>query len=363
MKRLQAYWLAVAASVLAILISPCNLIGLPVGIWALVVLSQREVRAAFAASAVRPSERRFAKSRLHKLVIAVVVALLARIDRPNLLCRSLRRPRRLGLAGTAQRQPFSCLENDKDVRARDLIVYRFEGHNNVGRVVRNEGADLVVNRNGEPNAKVAREDVIGKVICVYWRASAATTEEPAKSTISVPETPSQGRPGAAPTAASPEKKTVPKTSAAAGGSKDEPLRTAQNERIQALQRAFDVVDAQYRNATATPEERMAALDAVLEAQLDAAKTKAERIASSRKTTAQSTRVRKDHAGSMPGRNVFRRRGTQGQGRVLGGRDPPSEGKGRRCGQSFARREPGSRRKHTEAARRADRRGRESARDS
>ena len=47
MQRLQAYWLAVAASILAVIISPSNLIGLPIGIWALVVLSQPEVRAAF----------------------------------------------------------------------------------------------------------------------------------------------------------------------------------------------------------------------------------------------------------------------------------------------------------------------------
>ncbi|MGD0899680.1 MAG: serine/threonine-protein kinase, partial [Thermoguttaceae bacterium] len=48
MKRLQAYGLAIAAGILAIIISPANLIGLPIGIWALVVLSQRDVRAAFA---------------------------------------------------------------------------------------------------------------------------------------------------------------------------------------------------------------------------------------------------------------------------------------------------------------------------
>jgi predicted Ser/Thr protein kinase len=47
MKRLQAYGLAVAASVLAMVVSPCNLVGLPIGIWALVVLGQREVRAGF----------------------------------------------------------------------------------------------------------------------------------------------------------------------------------------------------------------------------------------------------------------------------------------------------------------------------
>ena len=47
MKRLQAYGLAVAGSILAILVTPGNLIGLPIGIWALVVLSQRQVREAF----------------------------------------------------------------------------------------------------------------------------------------------------------------------------------------------------------------------------------------------------------------------------------------------------------------------------
>ena len=46
MKRLRAYGLAVTASILAI-VSPACLIGLPIGIWALVVLSQGEVRAAF----------------------------------------------------------------------------------------------------------------------------------------------------------------------------------------------------------------------------------------------------------------------------------------------------------------------------
>jgi len=41
---------AIAASVLAIIITPGNLIGLPLGIWALVVLNRREVRNAFAAN-------------------------------------------------------------------------------------------------------------------------------------------------------------------------------------------------------------------------------------------------------------------------------------------------------------------------
>ena len=56
----------------------------------------------------------------------------------------------------------------------DLVVYRFSGQTNLGRVVRSDRADLTINRNGEPNANVARGDnVIGKVICVYWRSWAA----------------------------------------------------------------------------------------------------------------------------------------------------------------------------------------------
>lgn len=47
MRRLEAYSAAVIGSILAILITPGNIIGLPVGIWSLVVLSRREVRQAF----------------------------------------------------------------------------------------------------------------------------------------------------------------------------------------------------------------------------------------------------------------------------------------------------------------------------
>jgi hypothetical protein len=47
MMRLEAFGLANAASILAILVSPTNLIGLGIGIWALVVLSRAEVRTAF----------------------------------------------------------------------------------------------------------------------------------------------------------------------------------------------------------------------------------------------------------------------------------------------------------------------------
>ena len=49
MRKLENYGLAMATSILAMIpcISPCCLIGLPVGIWAVVVLSKPEVKSAF----------------------------------------------------------------------------------------------------------------------------------------------------------------------------------------------------------------------------------------------------------------------------------------------------------------------------
>jgi hypothetical protein len=49
MKKLQSYGFAMAAAILAMIpcISPCCLIGLPFGIWALVVLMDPQVKAAF----------------------------------------------------------------------------------------------------------------------------------------------------------------------------------------------------------------------------------------------------------------------------------------------------------------------------
>ena len=49
MKKLEGYGFAMAASILAMIpcISPCCLVGLPIGIWALVVLSKPEIKRAF----------------------------------------------------------------------------------------------------------------------------------------------------------------------------------------------------------------------------------------------------------------------------------------------------------------------------
>lgn len=49
MKQLQKWTLAVTASILAMIpcLGPCCLIGIPIGIWALVVLFKPEVKSAF----------------------------------------------------------------------------------------------------------------------------------------------------------------------------------------------------------------------------------------------------------------------------------------------------------------------------
>ena len=47
MRRLEAYGITITGSILAMVVSPGSLVGFPIGIWALVVLSRKEVRAAF----------------------------------------------------------------------------------------------------------------------------------------------------------------------------------------------------------------------------------------------------------------------------------------------------------------------------
>ena len=49
MRKLESYGLAVAVSIIAMIpcISPCCLLGLPIGIWSLVVITKPEVKAAF----------------------------------------------------------------------------------------------------------------------------------------------------------------------------------------------------------------------------------------------------------------------------------------------------------------------------
>ena len=57
MKRLAGYGLAIAASILALIVSPSNLIGLAIGIWSLVILSRPAIGKAFEQTARTKSPR------------------------------------------------------------------------------------------------------------------------------------------------------------------------------------------------------------------------------------------------------------------------------------------------------------------
>ena len=57
MKRLKGYPLAIIASILAMIVFPGNVIGLPIGIWSLIVLSRPDVRAAFGRPLRSPTAR------------------------------------------------------------------------------------------------------------------------------------------------------------------------------------------------------------------------------------------------------------------------------------------------------------------
>ena len=77
MKQLEGYELAIAAGVLAELISPSNVIGLAIGIWSLVVLSRADVRAAFTRRRQERVPPQPATPRERKLGVAALVLSVA----------------------------------------------------------------------------------------------------------------------------------------------------------------------------------------------------------------------------------------------------------------------------------------------
>lgn len=74
MRELRCWPLAVAAAILAMIIGPGSIIGLAVGIWALVVLMQADVRAAFAGRTRDPIYRNDDKTRQVRAVLLTIAA-------------------------------------------------------------------------------------------------------------------------------------------------------------------------------------------------------------------------------------------------------------------------------------------------
>ncbi|HRZ36309.1 MAG TPA: serine/threonine-protein kinase, partial [Candidatus Paceibacterota bacterium] len=84
MQRLEAYRLAMIGSLLAIFVAPGNIIGLPVGIWSLAVLSRREVREAFGqARRLPPESPRPKRGSLACMTVAVMALLVWYSDWPS----------------------------------------------------------------------------------------------------------------------------------------------------------------------------------------------------------------------------------------------------------------------------------------
>ncbi|MGH7193702.1 MAG: serine/threonine-protein kinase, partial [Candidatus Saccharimonadales bacterium] len=78
MMRCRAYPLAITGSILAMLVAPGNVIGLPIGIWALVVLLRRDVKAAFTGARLeRRHVRRAAGQSRRRLNLLPIVKALA----------------------------------------------------------------------------------------------------------------------------------------------------------------------------------------------------------------------------------------------------------------------------------------------
>jgi serine/threonine protein kinase len=73
MMQLEQRGAAIAASVMAIMASPGNIIGLPIGIWALIVLNCREVREAFARN--EPSQPSASTTRKQPPYVVLMIAL------------------------------------------------------------------------------------------------------------------------------------------------------------------------------------------------------------------------------------------------------------------------------------------------
>jgi len=80
MMRLQSYGLAVAAGVLQLVPSPGSLLGLPIGIWALIVLTRHEVHVAFVEVAEKTQDagnKEMRKAAINIIAIAATLIFLA----------------------------------------------------------------------------------------------------------------------------------------------------------------------------------------------------------------------------------------------------------------------------------------------
>jgi hypothetical protein len=178
---------AIVASVLAMLLSPGNIIGLPMGIWALVVLNRREVRDAFTAQrATRLARTRNWRKRLRKWLVMVPTLIVVAFLVKQYVLGVYR-------AGSDAVSPEITIGSRvfvyklaRTFEPGDIILYRRDGMNMLGRVVQDgpSGGKLMIERRDQAPQAVAIADVIGRV--VFNTRSTARPTQPATQAESSP---------------------------------------------------------------------------------------------------------------------------------------------------------------------------------
>lgn len=175
MRVLASYRLAIAASILAMILPPGSLIGLPFGIWALVVLTRPEVRAAFKANRLRLRggvlphtttafwyPRRWKKLIFRDIPIALLVALGLRLF--------VVAPYRVTNDAVSPEIPKGSLlvvfKLAWSFSPGDIVVYRQGSEKWTGRVIQAGPMDglVQIERRSKTPASVAVADIIGKAI-------------------------------------------------------------------------------------------------------------------------------------------------------------------------------------------------------
>ena len=179
MKSLQGYGWAIAGSVLAMMISPGNIIGLPIGIWSLVVLSQPNVRAAFGRSRIDHHRSRM-RDIVRSLLVGVIVALLLR----QFVISVYWAVNDSASPEVPKGSYVLVYKLTSTYRPGDIVVYRQNDVFNLGRIGhtgRDENGLLPIERVNQPPRHIAPEAILGRVILNtrgFGLSSAASKHEP-----------------------------------------------------------------------------------------------------------------------------------------------------------------------------------------
>jgi uncharacterized protein (TIGR03435 family) len=117
--------------------------------------------------AVAAWQRRFRKFFLVQLPVAFVITMVIR----TFFLQPFRAATDAAAPEIPRGSQFLVWKLSHTFAPGDLIAYRQEGWAYVGRVARNEGGVISVNRNGNADIVVPSDAILGRVVSVYWRAA------------------------------------------------------------------------------------------------------------------------------------------------------------------------------------------------